>query len=326
MKSPLKREITIENLRLLVKKLKENGIIMVFVVGGEPTLHPQFPKIFRYLLDNFLFVCLSTNGIFSERVTEFLVKNSSARYVIQFNISTPSFIFNPKVRELVIQRIKQFLPISPVNISITDSFLNEESAKRIIDFLEPEVLKKLAVRIAIQAPIAGDKNVFTIDDFPRIGNNFYNIVQYLDERGPPNFLFANSGMVTPCMFTDSQRDYLTKRGILGGGFLTEYHCHPKNEPNWFMVNPALEVFHCYQRSTQDRYRIEKNTDISRIRARFGELYWEYQKEYVLDKCRSCPFYGLESGKCSGPCLAFRMNALSEKKQIPEITIGQAAYL
>lgn len=311
MKSPLKREIGLEDLKLLVKKLKRNDIFGIHVAGGEPTLHPQFPKIFRYLMKNFLFISLVTNGIFSESVSKFLFANAS-RYIIQFNISTPSFIFNKKVRQLVMNRIRQFLPVTAVAVSVTDPFLDVSNVIRIFDFFDDDILKSLTIRLAVQAPIAGDKNIVSLDEFPRIGSNFCNIITYLDRRGPPSFIFSCRGMITPCMFTEAQREFLAKRGILKNGFMNEFHCHTKGEPCWFTVNPALETFHCYQRSTQDRFQIKPDTDIRKIKDSYDSLYEEYQKKFILEKCKSCPFYGLGSGKCSGPCLAFRMNALRDQ--------------
>lgn len=308
MKSPLKKEMSMIDFRLLVKKLKKNNIMGIHLVGGEPTIHSEFPKILEYSLKNFIFVSVLTNGVFTKPVEELLLKKQP-RVPIQFNIATPGFIFNQKVRELVLEKISKFAEVASTTLTITSNFMDISLVKQIFSYFDRALLRKVVIRLGVEKPVVGGNNSVVMGDFPHIGRNFCEAIAYLDEIGPPRGIVTNRGMITPCMFTKEETKYLTQKGIWGQGYLNEFECHPPHEPYWFAINASLETFKSYSLSMINRFQIQKDTDIATLKSKYDYLHEKYQKELVLPECKKCPFYGIESGKCSGPCFAFRMNAL-----------------
>ena len=76
------RELSLEEKLRLARELAELGVEHVNITGGEPTIHPHFPEVFRELVDRGVGVSLSTNATVLRRgVLEMLSKAGSYVYV-----------------------------------------------------------------------------------------------------------------------------------------------------------------------------------------------------------------------------------------------------
>jgi len=302
MAAPMKKELSYIDFLFLARKMRKAGIGALSFQGGEPTIHTEFFKILKYALKHFFIITIYTNGIFSPKSKKTLLR-AGPRVTLVVNIATPGFQFNKKIREEVIGNIKELSDNRRVILAITSTFQSDLEIKRIIDFLDKELIKKVAIRLGFQLYIAGDKNILTLDDFPRAGKNFCRLVKYVYEKGPPLFIATSSGMV-PCMFTKEEREYLESKKII-----LSSDCHLGHNDSWFTIAPELTAFKCYSLSTCDRYKIDQNTDFKKLKKNFHRLQIKYRRELVLEKCKRCSYYGIGKGRCSGPCLAYRMNDL-----------------
>lgn len=310
MESPLKKYMTWEDYLFITDVLKKNEIFTLNLLGGEPTIHPFFPKIIKHALKNFFSIMIYTNGIFPPKVTETLRSLNTSRIKITFNISTPGFISNPKIRDAVLANIEEFAPKTEVTLAITDVFQSQTFAQSIFSHVNDSLLKKVYARLGFASPIAGEANYVTLDDFPNVGENFCAIITDLDRRGPPKGYKANTSL-TPCMFNEKERQFLENHEVR-----LHSDCHLEINDRWFTITSDLSTFKCYPLSMRERGKITKSNDLPAIRDAYTVLQEKYRSEWVLPKCKTCPFYGIGKGKCSGPCLAFRYNALKQMKKIP----------
>lgn len=303
MKSPLKKEMSFKDFKMIVKKHRESGGLTISLIGGEPTIHPKFNQFLEYSLKYFPRVFIATNGLFSYEVEKMLLKYGY-RITLFINISTPGFIFNKKIRKNVLQHIRTLKSSTEIVLVVINKFLNSKDAINIINLIDRELFKYITVRLIVEGVVAGTKNYITIDEFPKIGKNFFKVFKYVEKQKPKSIQIIKSS-IFPCMFTSQQRRYLKQKG-----FLKIFHCHPKFGERSFFITPALIAFKCYPLSTRDRLKITKKTDFKKIREYYQSLQDEYHKKYILPKCKRCPFWGLEEGKCPGPCLGFKINALT----------------
>jgi hypothetical protein len=260
-------------------------------------------------LKNFLHIHINTNGIFSNEVEDILYK-AGPKISLFFNISTPGFIFKKDIRNLVLKRIKKLSLKCPTTLVITSSFFSDKEAKEIINMIDKKILQKVKIRLGVQGVVVGEKNYMNISQFSHIGNNFFKVFRYI-KRLNQNTIIVLAKSIVPCMFTNKQRQYLKKFG-----YLKQFHCHPESEGLWFSINPSLETFMCYPLSTIYRLKITEKSNFKEIKDFYQKLLKDLDKKYVLPECKKCPFYGLENGRCPGPCLGFRINAL----KLPAIII------
>lgn len=301
-----KKEMALKDFPWIIKKFKKEKIDHIELLGGEPTLHSEFAQILKLSLQNFLFISLYTNGLFSEKIKNLLLKYSPRLYLI-VNISTPGFLFNKKIRGLVLKNVSALAGKTPLALSIVSSFLNPIEASNLINLIPKKILKKVIVKLNLITPIANDKNYLSIKDFPKIGKNLCRAIQKIKQLGPPK-IFKFSGRFRPCMFSSDDRKFLRKDGL---NFITQRtsdHFLSK-DGDWFHVNSELNTFKCYPLSTIDIDKIDKQTNFKRLKNKYDRLQKIYEKKYILPECKKCLYFGFKKNQCSGPCIGFRINAL-----------------
>jgi len=303
MKSAKKKEMSEDDFRLILKRARENNIGQAALTGGEPTLHPKFADLLRLALESFPRIHINTNGTFSAGTEKALLAGGN-RISVLFNISTPGFVFNKKIRDKVIGHLRVLAPKIKVVLVVTSKFLTAVDAKAIIDLVPEDIMRQATLRLGVEGTIAGEKNFTTIKDFPRIGKFFYQALTYVETKKRPRALVFGKSIV-PCMFTKKQFEH-----IMEMGYIKSYHCHPEMEDRWFGITPSLSTFMCYPLSTIDRFAVDKETDFRKLKDTYTRLQASYQTKYALPECLACPFYGLTEDKCPGPCAGFKMNELA----------------
>jgi len=310
-----RKEMSFNNFRFVTKKLKQAGILNIDFLGGEPTLNSQFPKILDYALKNFFIIQMFTNGIFSVKVKKALLK-AIPRLVLIFNIGTPGFRFNARIRKEVMDNIRPFTTTATVVLSMVSSFMNEREAIEIIDLVDPLLLKQTMFKLSCLSPTAGSKNLISIKDFPKIGHNVCKVISYLEKVGPPKKAVFNS-MYRPCMFSDKDREFLNQRDYRYIYDTKTCHSNLSYGTDCIHVNSDLKTFGCYPLSTINTFSLEKNTNYGKLKQKYAEIEEGLKKKFTLPQCRKCSYFGLEEGQCSGPCLGFRINALKVFKKFKQ---------
>lgn len=108
----------------LAREMKENGVKIVYLSGGEPMLHPNFPEIVHFLKDLGFTVRLSTNGtlLSAERAGELELVDSLSISLDGFETIHDTIrgvpgTFNKALRG--IQNVKARYSLLPISISVT---------------------------------------------------------------------------------------------------------------------------------------------------------------------------------------------------------------
>ena len=283
-------------------------------MGGEPTLHSDFEKILDFSMKHFFFVRFFTNGIFSPKVKSAILKYAPRVHLV-INISTPGFQLNKKIRQLVLDNVNELSPKTQITLSIVNLYMNN-SAINNFEIVPSEILRKIRVKLSFMTPVAGDRNPITIKDFPKVGENICDLIKRLEKIGPP-LKIGFDRLFRPCMFSPKQTEFLKKRGL--GHITKNTICHetkPGGDGYWsgdfFHTTSDLTTFRCYPLSTINHFKVNPD-NIKTLRKKYTDLEEKYRRECVLPECRRCPLFGYEEGKCNGPCIAFRINALREAK-------------
>lgn len=90
--------IDFEELKKLILKMKEKGLKLVEITGGEPTLHPQFPQIIQFLCENLSLVAILTNGTnITDEMLEVFKKNRK-KIMVNISLDSSSAEFHDKFR------------------------------------------------------------------------------------------------------------------------------------------------------------------------------------------------------------------------------------
>jgi len=291
------KKMSVHDYNSVLNKLSSNDVPTIKLLGGEPTLHPDFIKLISTALKKFHRVQIFTNGLMSKSMIEKLKKFEN-RVQYTFNILTPGFKNHKTVREQIIYNIIKLNELSANTISFTvDPFTSHYTINKLIT---KDIFNKLhSVRIGLDNPIAGAKNQYLFSDFPNVGRVIELLTQKIHATNSNINIHLNCGF-TRCMFTNKQYAYLINSSVDIPG----WGCFGKKSS--MDVTTELDAFHCFPMST--RYRLKtKGQKIDKIEGKLVLNRFKYWKKIASKVCIECPFYGLGSGRCPGPCIAFKLN-------------------
>lgn len=292
----LDREMSLHDFKRSLDKIKRSGYFTAIkLLGGEPTLHSKLFEMLDLAKDNNLKVQIFTNGIMGAHRVQQLVKYGNI-IGYTFNCVTPGFQHNKALRSTVITNMKMLGKVSNITTSVTIDpyFQNTKFIATVGDVLP--VLH--SIRIGFSNPIAGQKNWYSFQDFPKMGAILVEFIQKCRKKGFLGTFTLNCGF-TRCMFSQEEFTFVKKHIPHIG-----WSCFGKESSMDIAVD--MTAFHCFPLSEHQRVDLKKtsytaaNTVLIKERMRL----WNKLKK---DICLKCPFYGYGGDKCPGPCLAFSMN-------------------
>lgn len=293
----LKKEMKIRDFEGILKKLspykKQVGIKLL---GGEPTLHSKLFEILDMAVNDKLFVQIFTNGVIgNDKVQKLASYGKKIGYT--FNVSTPGFQINKKLRQEVINNILLLSKKSRITLSVTiDQFFDKKLFFASIDALPLTSINN--IRLGFSNPIMGVQNMYEFKNFSKIGSILVDLIKSIRQRRYLGELHMNCGF-TKCMFTEEQLNYI-KNKIPH----INWSCFGKESSMDISVD--TKAFHCFPLSEQKRVNLKNTTLVgaNKILMKERMKLWARLKKST---CQKCKFYGFEKNKCPGPCLAFWMN-------------------
>lgn len=304
------KEMSLNDFKVLIKKIKAEDINnkMIKFLGGEPTLHSQFDQIIEYSATKFASISIFTNGIFSDKRAKFM-EQFYPKISFVYNVSTPGFLENNSIREIVCKRIKDSARLTEVSIAVT--LIPKTSYLTILNKIPLEVLKNIThIRMGVANPIIGEKNFYQFDEFNKIGFGLVALIKKIKIINPKISISFDCGF-TRCMFSEKQYSYIKKNVKIFQGF----GCFGK--ASFVDIKTNLDVIHCYALSNPDSYNVKRDS-LSKINNHYSLKKYIYINKIILDKCKTCRYFGDTSEKCSGPCSAFKFNILRKHNVVKEI--------
>lgn len=123
------------------EKEKEKNLLEIGVTGGEPTLHPDFLVIMKYVLSNFELVELITNGTNSKKILELLnTLTKEEKNKLNLSVSFHDWFKNAeklkKGDHYLNEVLKNICKIHPTRFILTDFNYDQKRANEIKSFLE----------------------------------------------------------------------------------------------------------------------------------------------------------------------------------------------
>lgn len=284
-----------EKIRKVMKFQLNSGDPQLRLLGGEPTLHPEFIEIVEEALGNEFFVHVFTNGIMKKEIAEFLSKIPDNRITMLCNVSPQA---NDSERKIAMRNyaLRQFGKVVQVGITLTSP---QFDYKYLINYIKKYKLKK-RIRIGIAQPIVGKDNEFLkTSEYRETGRA---IIQMVKECIKEDILVGFDCGLTLCMFNEEEIGILMK---CSEGFVM--NCSPILD-----IGKELDVWHCFPLSevfvSQLDY-FEKRNDAVKF---YNDLVKPYRALGCMPECIRCKY--LRRGQCTGGCLAHAINSLNRLPQ------------
>jgi len=225
------------NFHTLVQKLKKDNINTIRLLGGEPTLHPEFEKIIQIALKNFHTIMLFSNGFIPTKNQKIIKKNIN-RFIFNFNIGTPSFAHSTKQRNEAIRLMTYYSKETETNLGFTIWDLTYDY-KKLFLYFSKATLKRVGIRFGYAKTIYNKKPLISKEQFSQVGTVIADLTHFFHDVGAKQ-ISIDCGLM-PTMFSNTDLKYVQSHAKIKG-----WGCSGK----WggIDIDTDLSAFPCYPKS------------------------------------------------------------------------------
>jgi radical SAM protein with 4Fe4S-binding SPASM domain len=286
-----------ENLIYLADFFEMAGERRFQILGGEPTLHPDFNDMVAYLLERGFRINVFTNGIMSDKklieAASIFRKLPPDKLSFTLNLNEPGT--TPQgLSEW--ESVKRFLKAFCDRITPGFNIYREDFDLTFIFRLINEHGLNRNIRIGLAHPIAGKKNKYVKPArIEKVINRLFQFQPLMERlRIKPGF---DCGFPM-CKFTDEQLGWLYK--YTGGHY--DFGCAPVID-----IGPDMSVWSCFPLSGFHKRSLFEFNSIDEIHRYYSEIHEKVRVETggIYDECDECVFR--EDHLCKGGCLAHALN-------------------
>lgn len=285
--------------------LDRSGIEQVRIIGGEPTLHPEFPELLRAALFREKKIVIFSHGLIPELALASIESISPEKCSVLVNMNASRNGNGLDERDKVIQRtvIKRLGPRALLGFNL---YLTKFCLEELLPLIEQTGCQK-AIRLGLSHPTLTGKNSFLHPkQFPFVGQKIIDFASVAAEAGIR--LEFDCGFVR-CMFSDEGIDILKSTGA---DF--DWRCNPILD-----IEINGDALHCFPLANQIRESINDGLNASGLRESMETQAAPYRVAGIYPECSSCIFK--KRGECTGGCLAAtirRFNHIPFRFSMPEM--------
>jgi MoaA/NifB/PqqE/SkfB family radical SAM enzyme len=289
--NPKSSYISLKNLKTVINFLKKSKQKGVGIIGGEPTLHPQFTEAVKRLLGGGFFFNVFSNGIISKSKVRFLAGIDNSKFSMLLNINTLES-YSKKEWSLINNTMKALHSNISLGFTIYKTDFNPEFMLRLIKKYN---LKK-HIRLGIAAPIWGHNN------------------QYLPLNAHKTVTPKIVGFAKKCDVLDVSLGFdcgftLCSFSKQDCGELFYYNarvsaaCGPVID-----VSPDLRVWRCFATSMIWNRKLTDFKDLDEVYEFYNKKYRAFRRVGGADKCFKCKY--LKRWQCAGGCLGHTLKSFN----------------
>jgi radical SAM protein with 4Fe4S-binding SPASM domain len=282
-----------QDIQSIIEFLKRSGDRQLRLLGGEPTLHPEFTDIVTEGIAEDFHVHVFSNGMMPQETADFLSQFSSDQLSLLCNVSPQARDSQKQIKQLE-YTLERLGPKLALGITLTAPEFEIDPLVRMIKRFK----LRNHIRIGLAEPIVGADNDFLPLTLYRETGRM--VAQLAQECFKENILIGLDCGFTLCMSNDEEIGLLTKQSE---GFKTV--CQPIID-----IGPNMDIWHCFPLSEVLNTRM----DFFRNRRELVEYYKNVTHPYrgigTIPECRTCRH--LHLGLCTGGCLAHTINSFNRK--------------
>lgn len=299
-------EITLEDFALLLNyadHLISIGVTdSLNLMGGEPTLHPQFFEIFKMALTyrsrnlNFIPINIFSNGLFSHETAE-LIKREACPIMI--NVNYPDNYSDSdwsllKKNLSIVADSKSSEPLLTLSLNIDRPGRN---FGYLLELAKQFNIKK--IRADLSRPNPNRSNTFVdMEQIPEVIPSLLNFIKKCNSLG----ITVNMDCALPicCISNKQLQDFAENNVELG------FKCSGGID-----VTPNLEFWHCAPLRSISFGKITDyangNEIVNEIERKTHHLRWHVESK---KECNSCKWLSVRV--CQGGCLSFKNISLIQE--------------
>ena len=301
-----RRDMRLEDLDKLLAFFRRSDYRLFRVMGGEPTLHPDFVPIVRRALAEDMRVDILSNATWNNDCAEFFPQVSPRRLYFLLNLDHPD-----RYRGRIWERIEYNLARLPHPGNVTLSFNIFERQPRyeyLLDVARRHGIK--TIRLSFSLPILGAANqCLRLEEYRALAPF---VLRFVEEAGAQDVQVQMDNAVPLCIFDEAAIGRL----LLGGVIELERNarCEPVID-----IGPDLSVWNCFCLSAVHNRRLEEFETLQQVKQYFNAILGRYQKELTpLEECDDCPHR--RRWGCQGGCITHAI--LRHKDTCPDFVLPE----
>jgi len=261
------------------------------LLGGEPTLHPDFVDFVMYLIQRDFSVNIFTNGILSNEKLE-----TAKAYLLKIPVEKLSFVCNynhPNTSTAnETKQINKFFKTFSKYISLSFNLYQKDfDFTFLVDAINKYGLKK-HIRLGLAQPIPGQKNeCLTLNEIRGIAEHLRKQLELLEHHrisigfdcGMPLCIFSNE---------DIGRLFKLNKGKVA------FSCGPAID-----IGPDMQVWACFPLSNYEKKSLYDFDHVNEIKKYFSNQNHDLRKDKkgIFEECATCVYFA--ENLCMGGCLA-----------------------
>lgn len=290
--------ITIDNYIKILEWMKTNNDRSLIMLGGEPTIHPEFKTILKiskeYISKYHWKFILLTNGTNLGEYLDDLPTNTN----ILININSEKILGIRNYKNMISSLDK----LSHYNGSIFYAFginlyadeNNYSFFWNLVDKYNPQ-----NIRVSVTTPHNDKIYINNREKYFKTMIPLYE--NFIDECVKRNKTFYNDcSYIPPCYI---KKEYIEKICTYSPSGLS-CRCYGKGDDYIYQILPNLEISTCFGCKNYSKNKNMLNLEMTskEINATIKKLYEEIKNNNYLSKCSSCSLK--EQGWCEAGCLGF----------------------
>jgi MoaA/NifB/PqqE/SkfB family radical SAM enzyme len=290
--------ISLRNLKIAIDFLKKSKQNRVGILGGEPTLHPEFKKAISFIIKQGIYAQIFTNGLIKKDTVLFLKRIDKKKYGLVLNINSPGAY--TRKEESIINRTLRLLGGGHISLAFT---IYQKDFN--IDFTAKLIRKynlDKRIRIGIAAPLVGRSNEYLPrEDFAAVSGN---LVRFVEKNQASGIVLSFDCGFTLCNFNDVQLGKLIR-----GGASIKFYCSPAID-----VGSDLTVWRCFVTSMLWNKKLSDFKNLDAATNFYKKKFIALQRAGSADNCLRCSH--LDFDRCHGGCLGhtIKLFKLEDKLQ------------
>ncbi len=280
------KNLSMEGLEEIIDFYKRSQLSRFVILGGEPTLNPDFVEMVDRVLEekSFSSVMIFSNGVITESVLNYLSAHTDTRIRVALNLNSAK-----DYPALQWQRVNRTMNVLGRKVGLG---INVYQPGQEYDYLISAILKyglERHIRVGITHPILGTENRYAREeDLPAIADDLVSFAGKTYENG---ISFSFDCGFKFCMFSLDQH-----RELLNYAVKFKSVCSPIVD-----VGPDLGIWRCFPLTNRANRRLEEFQNKREVIKFYKDSFNSYYKMGNTPDCPECRYR--INGLCNGGCLA-----------------------
>lgn len=285
--------ISLDGFRRLLDLIQRSGGQEVRLLGGEPSLHPEFPALLKLAVESGLRVLVFSNGMMPKRALAALATPPGDQCLLVLNVETGAdqLLRLPPRKQVLLATLGRRLVLGynihrlPLDLSPLLRIWQDSRWGPLAPF----------IRLGLAHPIRGASNVsLHPKNYPVVGAR---IARFADQCTPLGLRLQFDCGFVRCMFDDAAMAALVRNRA---GF--SFHCRPILD-----LGPGDESLHCFALARDFHLPLQPRSSLASLRQEMEGMTRAYQSFGIYRACSRCPQKA--AGQCDGGCLSIRLGRL-----------------